>query len=225
MEEHMSITHKDPYKVTTPDFVLGIGITAFVLFGLPWILFIGFFSTIEIISGDLSEFPLLMFLSSTGVALTMIGWCMYSSWRTKRTLRRVVAAIKCQDFTPRDSDEGIGGWGRRYFGIDTKSGSALFVQVLHRNIFTPFHEILIMGFDINNWTKFEVEGGKFKIYTGEPDIPYISYSGAGVNMFYEKFDAMRRKRFDYPYYVPGYIEHKAIQIADKLNLELFLPRR
>ena len=221
----MSVIHVNPYQKTIPQILLLSSISTTIILGIPCLLFYCIAATAIAISQGLNVFSTSLLLVSDGTLFVLIAWYFLHSRKNKRDLTRILKTIKCQVFNPLPDDEAFELQHSAYLGIDTKSGTVVYITRINRYGFFPFREVMVMGFDINSIGGYEFQGKKFKIHTREVDIPKIVFTSNKAQTFYDKLNIMRHQSFDYPYYFPGYVEHKAEKITDEMGLDLILPRR
>lgn len=222
----MSIKYIDPYKTT---FSYNVSMFFFIIFcivGLPSLVIYTLLSFCYAeFSGEANTSDWLYFSFYFISLAASVGIMIYTNIRHRKNLNGILTRLKSNlAYDPRPSDEYYGFNKVTYMGVDTQKGTILYIAHVDRtgNIFTK--DMLIMGFDTSNWRNIELKGNSIKIYTKTPDIPFIEFSHKHASHLFETISAMKGRTYEYELNAPGYIEHMAKQITEKMGLNLILPR-
>ncbi|WP_413449704.1 hypothetical protein [Erwinia sp. LJJL01] len=168
---------------------------------------------------NLSIFLLLSLL----IAITMIFIAIY----TQRKNISVFSSYFSQAGTicPLPSSIAKAWSGKSFVGLDTKNGTLLYINHPDTTVFNFFfpRDVRVMGFGMNDWKSVEVQGNTLTIYTGNPELPFVSVTSGKASQLYEKINAMRHQTWTYENNIPGYVEHHAARIAARKGINLILP--
>lgn len=224
----MTVIYVDPYENKTSVAIKNVFFGLACIAGIPFFLLLLIISTCMVLFSSESAYVSAgweyLLLSSIGL-IVLIGPMIYSCNRNKKHLNKILSSIKSPSFyNPRESDEISYFSNSAYLGIDTQRGIIVYINHVDNHGLKFPTDMLIMGFDANNWKNIELQGSTLKIYTGKPDIPFIGIQHSKAPLLFDKISAIHGKTFNYEYSAPGYIEHKAKQITEKMGLNLILPR-
>lgn len=224
----MTIIYIDPYENKTSVAIKNVFFGLACIAGIPFLLLLLIISICMVSPSSGSVYASTgreyLLLSTLGLVI-LIGPMVYSHNRNKKHLDKILSSIKRPSFfNPRESDEISYFSKSAYLGVDTQRGIILYINHVDNHGLKFPTDMLIMGFDANNWKNIELQGNTLKIYTGKPDIPYIGIQHSKAPLLFDKIAAIQGKNFNYEYSIPGYIEHSAKNITEKMGLNLILPR-
>ena len=162
----------------------------------------------------------------TPLLILNIIWFVVWVIKARKNISAFTSYFREMEFSaPSESNIVRSKLGTHYFALDTKKGTM--ISIAHTGTsFTSFiypKDIRVMGFGMYDWKSVEIEGNTLRIYTGNPDFPYISLVSNKSAMLYEKIHTMRNQSWNYENNVPGYVEHQAEKIAERNGINLVLP--
>lgn len=140
---------------------------------LPCLLILGVI-TLIISSSDSFHYK----LYSTDYVLLTLLWLgillplsvsQYGKYSRRHKLQKMVSMLTRADrFSPQKQHQVLDAGRGKYFGIDTKNGTILYIHMLKKGV------IDVIGLDMQSWENRELEGNALRLYTRMPDVPVLS---------------------------------------------------
>ncbi len=122
--------------------------------------------------------------------LIPVGVFAYGVISRRRLLKSMVASLQSPDyFSPDASNEIYHEGDGKYFGIDTKHGTILYVHRIRKG------QVDVLAMTMDDWTNREVEGRLFRLYTKLPELPRIQVATPLAQRWYDMLGAMEHKQF------------------------------
>lgn len=89
----------------------------------------------------------------------------------RNKIRKMVALLSSAErFMPQK--EIINAAHGKYFGIDTKSGNILYINLVKKGL------VDVIGLTMSDWTNRELEGSTLRLFTRNPDFPVLSINAS-----------------------------------------------
>jgi hypothetical protein len=202
---------------TAKEAWFGVVRTLYMLFALPFLLFLGVVTLFMALSYSGSEkietaqFSILMW-SAALIPLTIF---FYGMWSRLRLLSNITSSIRDADlFSPAEGLEYYQQREGKYLGIDTKNGTILYVHRIRKG------EVDVVGLSVDDWTRREVEGNTLRLYTKFPDLPCIEISTPWAKLWYDTLGAMEHRRSGASQYFPQYVREQAEVLEQELQIHI-----
>lgn len=110
--------------------------------------------------------------------------------RGRKLTNSIVSSVRSKSvFWPDQADELHSPAAGKYFGIDTKNGTFLYINRIRKG------QVDVVGLTMGDWTSRELEGSKLRLYTKFPEMPCIEISTPWAKRWYDTLGAMEYKRF------------------------------
>ncbi|EPM65638.1 putative exclusion-determining protein [Pseudomonas syringae pv. theae ICMP 3923] len=196
---------KSVQRLKTPrEAWLGIIRTLYMLFGFPFLLFIG----LVLVIPDTSRVPgetLGASIIWTGILLS-IGIFFSGVFSRRRLLNDTTDALRDPAyFSPGEGYEFFQQKAGKYLGIDTRNGTILYVHRIRKG------QVDVVALTMDDWTNCEVEGTNiFRLYTKYSDVPRLEIKTPWAERWYDTIGAMKHKQYSTPrpfsMYVAEHIE-------------------
>ncbi len=108
----------------------------------------------------------------------------------RRLLKSVVTSLQSPDyFSPAAGNEIYHEGDGKYFGIDTKHGTILYVHRIRKG------QVDVLAMTMDDWVNRETEGKIFRLYTKLPELPRIEIGTPWARLWYDTLGAMEHKQF------------------------------
>ncbi|MCK9759835.1 plasmid IncI1-type surface exclusion protein ExcA [Pseudomonas syringae pv. syringae] len=193
-----------------------------VLYGLalPFLLFFGVAMLWLTLSADpgkrVVEYELLTV--ATWIAVLVPVFLFFRNVTTRRNLlQHLKSALQDpQYFNPGDSYEMYHEGDGKYLGIDIKNGTILYVHRIRKG------QVDVVGLSMSDWTRCEVEGQMFRIYTKRPELPRLEIATPWAQRWYDTLASMQHQRYTTPKPFSAYVgEHIAKMERDN---DIYIPK-
>lgn len=114
----------------------------------------------------------------------------------RRRLDKMVALLSRPDrFSPQKQHQVMDVGGGKYFGIDTRHGTLLYIHRVKKDV------IDVIGLSMKDWTRRQLEGSALRLYTRMPDMPVLSIHAhpSVARVLFDTLDAMSHNHYDDPF--------------------------
>lgn len=106
----------------------------------------------------------------------------------KRMLRNLKDALSAPAiFNPDSAHEVYREGDGKYFGIDIKNGTVLYIHQVRKG------QVDVIGMNSGDWTHHEVEGYRLRLYTKFPPFGCIEFTTAWAQRWFDTLGAMKDK--------------------------------
>ena len=210
MSSRMKTSRAEALMITA----LGLGLIA----GVPTLIFIGFFTTIE------SQRLYSSSSHDAGIVATVCWLTLFAifglfTWRyiyKRNKLNKIFRGIQRDlDFKPLPENEMREFFSSAYFGIDPHRGTMLFIRLWKNN------EVDVLGFNMSNWRRCELVGrNQLRIYLNSPEMPYIAIQDKNAWLLFERISVMRNMEYEYPNHYPGFVKSRAERLGEDLGFTM-----
>ncbi len=197
---------------TAKEAWFGVVRTLYMLFALPFLLFIGvvMFFIMGRVPGDVLGTAIIW----AGILIS-IGLFAYGMWSRLRLLSNITSSIRDADlFSPAEGLEYYQQREGKYLGIDTNNGTILYVHRIRKG------EVDVVGLSVDDWTRREVEGNMLRLYTKFPDLPCIEISSPWAKLWYDTLGAMEHRRSGASQYFPQYVREHAEALEQEHQIHI-----
>lgn len=224
----MTVKHIDTFSKNWSVAIAGVLSFGYFIFLLPFHIILAGFMFLDrdntFHGHRQQDIPFTIFIWMS-LALT-ICIIIYNIYKQRKNLKAFTSHFKEFEMNnphPQNIVKNRTGWG--LLSLDTQKGTLLYINHPDTTIFNFFfpRDVRVMGFGMYDYKSIELEGNTLRIYTGNPELPYVAIASGKAPQLYEKINAMRGKPWKYENNIPGYVEHNAIRIAEKQGLNLILP--
>ncbi|MBQ0957242.1 plasmid IncI1-type surface exclusion protein ExcA [Serratia symbiotica] len=130
-----------------------------------------------------------------GVVVPLI-YILISRFFRLRCLNRIAAMLSRPDrFSPQKQHQVMDVGGGKYFGIDTRHGTLLYIHRVKKDV------IDVIGLSMKDWTRRQLEGSALRLYTRMPDMPVLSIHAhpSVARVLFDTLDAMSHNHYDDPF--------------------------
>lgn len=195
---------------TSGEGLYGLVKIAYSLVALPFLLIVGTV-TISALMSDRAEarisgLPLFSALVWLAIVLPIFFHVRGKINRSK-LLKNIVVSLKSTGyFDPDQSQEMFSASSGKYLGIDTKSGTILYVHRIRKG------QVDVVGMTMGDWTNREVEGNVLRLYTKFPELPRIEIATPWAQRWYDTLGAMEYKRYSTPKPFSEYVRDHVQQL-------------
>ncbi|MBD8493995.1 plasmid IncI1-type surface exclusion protein ExcA [Pseudomonas syringae] len=124
----------------------------------------------------------LLWLAVPVLVLVLIV-CMRARQRRLRSLKDAISTPAL--FSPDSAHELYREGDGQYFGIDLKNGTVLYIHQVRKG------QVDVVGMNSGDWTHHEVDGYRLRLYTKFPQHPYIEFTTAWAQRWFEALGAMK----------------------------------
>lgn len=224
----MTVKHIDTYSKKWSVATIGSICGVYFIFLLPFHIILAWFMYLDrdntFHGYRQQDIPFTIFIWASLAVVTFI--IIYTIFKQRRNIKVFTAHFKEKEMNaPLPSNIARSWTGLSYLGLDTKTGTLLYINHPDTTIFNFLfpRDVRVMGFGMYDYKSIELEGNTLRIYTGNPELPYVAIASGKAPQLYEKINAMRGKSWKYENNIPGYVEHHATRIAEKQGLNLILP--
>lgn len=196
---------------TRTEFWLFLIKIAFILIGFPFLLFIGIVLLLTLpqqssrVPGDV-EGTILVW----SIILATVAIFVYRINTRRKLLRSVVSNLRSQNyFSPNENHEVFHAGDCKYFGIDIRNGTILYVHKIRSG------QMDVIGLSMSDWTAKEVQGNVFRLYTRNPELPMIQIGTRWAKQWFDTLDAMTTNQYSTPTPFPQYVNGQIDTLKSK----------
>ena len=144
-----------------------------------------------------------------GVVVPLI-YILISRFFRLRCLNRIAAMLSRPDrFSPQKQHQVMDVGGGKYFGIDTRHGTLLYIHRVKKDVIDVIgyiHRVKkdvidVIGLSMKDWTRRQLEGSALRLYTRMPDMPVLSIHAhpSVARVLFDTLDAMSHNHYDDPF--------------------------
>lgn len=192
--------------------------TAYLIAGLPFLLFIGIVMLIAVTSdrtthrvpGDTLG-TILIWLA----ILIPVGVFIYRTVNRRRILKKAVQMIRAPSYYfPLPEHEMYNYGDCKYLGIDIRNGTILYIHKVRAG------QMDVVGMSMSDWTAKEVTGNLFKLYTKFPELPMLLIGTPWAKRWYDTLDAMTTKHYSTPLPFSEYVQDHVETLENRFNVHI-----
>ena len=182
---------------------------AYTVVGMPVLLLIGIVTLCALSSerteAKIAGLPLLAVLVWTAILVPVALYFRGKQARSNQ-LKNILKSLKSDTlFRPDKCHETLSAAMGKYFGIDLRNGTILYVNMIRKGQFD------VVGMTMADWTHRELDDKRLRLYTKFVDLPCIEIASYEAQRWYDMLGAMELKRFNtskpFPEYVREQVAH------------------
>lgn len=182
----------------------------YAVVGVPFLLIAGIATLSALNSGtspgSVSGIPLMSLLIWATLILPLVFFFRGRKARKKK-LKKIIESLKeASFFQPAQGNETRSTSMDKYFGIDVKNGTILYVHRIRKG------QVDVVGMTMSDWTHREISDKTLRLYTKFVDLPCIEIASYDAQRWYDMLGAMEHKRYSTPKPFPEYVRDHVAQL-------------
>lgn len=125
-----------------------------------------------------------------------LGYRRFSLIMRRRQLNQMIALLTSDErFSPQKQHQIFNISQGKYLGVDSQHGTILYIHMVKKGF------IDVLGLTMDDWADREIEGGTFRIYTKQPDVPVLSVNAHPIvaKDLFNTLGAMVHKVYSEPF--------------------------
>lgn len=142
---------------------------------------------------------------------------LYLKGRKSRAdqVKSILKSLKSDSFfQPEKGNETNSASSGKYFGIDARNGTLLYIHVIRRG------QVDVVGMTMADWTQRELEDKKLRLYTKFVGLPCIEIASYESRRWYDTLGAMEHKRYNTPKPFGQYVSEHVGALERENNIHI-----
>lgn len=210
--------NSDAREKTLIEALYGLLKIIYAVLGIPFLLLVGIVTLFALNSdraeANVSGLPLFSMLAWTAIILPVVLFYKGRRAREKK-INKILQSLKSEVFfQPSRGFETLSASMGRYFGIDVKNGTILYIHLIRKG------HVDVVGMTMKDWTHREIEDKRLRIYTKFVDLPCIELTSYEASRWYDTLGAMEHKRYNTPKPFNEYVSDHVEQLESEHQIHI-----
>ncbi|EEB7409416.1 plasmid IncI1-type surface exclusion protein ExcA [Salmonella enterica] len=181
-------------------------LTLYLIFGIPCLIFYSLAGIVFVTSNDYHRLDGYIYTyGSWALLIIPCVWLYLSAKKRQKKINTIINSLKeTGRFVPDKNLEFRMFWQAKYFGIDVRNGTMLYIGIW------PGKVMDVIGFQAGSITETATSGSRIDLHTSFVTLPVISlelvtkYASTIANTIH----AINRKGYSYPVNFPALVQNK-----------------
>lgn len=203
---------------TAAEALYALSKVAYTVVGIPVLLLIGVV-TLCALNSDRTEANVagLPLFAAIVWAAILVPVALYFRGKQirSRQLKQILKSIKSDSFfQPEKGHETQSASMGKYFGIDVRNGTILYVHMIRKG------QVDVVGMTMADWTHRELDDKRLRLYTKFVDLPCIEIASYEAQRWYDTLGAMEHKRFSTSKPFSEYVREHVAQLEREHQIRI-----